>query len=56
MIKYRKIENFKIKIFYIGKLTIIVGKSGAGKSSLLKAMLKEMQIVSGDLIWNKYAY
>lgn len=37
-----------------GKLTVIVGKSGSGKTSLLAAILKEMRLVSGELIWNKY--
>lgn len=37
----------------IGKLTVIVGKSGSGKTSLLAAILKEMRLVSGVLIWNK---
>lgn len=36
-----------------GKLTVIVGRSGSGKTSLLAAMLKEMRCVAGDLIWNK---
>lgn len=39
--------------FITGKLTVIVGKSGSGKSSLLAAILKEMRLVSGELIWNK---
>uniref|UniRef100_A0A1A9ZP07 ATP-binding cassette sub-family C member Sur n=1 Tax=Glossina pallidipes TaxID=7398 RepID=A0A1A9ZP07_GLOPL len=36
-----------------GKLTMIVGKSGSGKSSLLSALLMEMPLVAGDMIWNK---
>ena len=36
------------------KLTIIVGKNGSGKTSLLSALLKEMHTVSGDVKWNKY--
>lgn len=36
-----------------GKLTMIVGKNGSGKSSLLSALLMEMQLISGDMIWNK---
>uniref|UniRef100_A0A182KBW9 ABC transmembrane type-1 domain-containing protein n=1 Tax=Anopheles christyi TaxID=43041 RepID=A0A182KBW9_9DIPT len=35
------------------KLTIIVGRSGSGKSSLLAALLKEINHLSGELIWNK---
>ncbi|CAO1396998.1 unnamed protein product [Diamesa serratosioi] len=38
-----------------GVLTIIVGKTASGKSSLLGALLKEMQIVSGSIEWNKYS-
>lgn len=37
----------------IGKLTVIVGRSGSGKTSLLAAILKEMRCVSGEVIWNK---
>ncbi|XP_052864194.1 ATP-binding cassette sub-family C member Sur [Anopheles cruzii] len=38
-----------------GKLTVIVGRSGSGKSSLLAALLKEINHLSGELIWNKYS-
>ncbi|KAJ6649735.1 ATP-binding cassette sub-family C member Sur [Pseudolycoriella hygida] len=38
-----------------GKVTVIVGKSGSGKSSLIAAVLNEMNVVSGDLKWNKYS-
>lgn len=36
-----------------GKLTMIVGKNGSGKTSLLSALLMEMPLISGDMIWNK---
>lgn len=36
-----------------GKLTMIVGQVGSGKSSLLLAALGEMQRVSGTLTWNR---
>ncbi|PIK53498.1 putative ATP-binding cassette sub-family C member 9-like [Apostichopus japonicus] len=36
-----------------GKLTMIIGEVGSGKSSLISAMLGEMQILRGEVIWNK---
>ncbi|XP_072038843.1 ATP-binding cassette sub-family C member 9-like [Amphiura filiformis] len=36
-----------------GKLTMIVGPVGSGKSSLLSAMMGEMTTLSGNVIWNK---
>lgn len=36
-----------------GKLTMIVGQVGCGKSSLLLAALGEMQRVSGAVSWNR---
>uniref|UniRef100_A0A673IAI5 ATP-binding cassette sub-family C member 9-like n=1 Tax=Sinocyclocheilus rhinocerous TaxID=307959 RepID=A0A673IAI5_9TELE len=35
-----------------GQLTMIVGQVGCGKSSLLLAMLGEMQTISGKVYWN----
>ncbi|XP_055944779.1 ATP-binding cassette sub-family C member 9-like isoform X1 [Argiope bruennichi] len=35
-----------------GKLTIIVGNIGSGKSSLLSAILGELHIISGSVNWN----
>ncbi|XP_049431366.1 ATP-binding cassette sub-family C member 8 isoform X2 [Epinephelus fuscoguttatus] len=43
--------NVDIKIPF-GKLTMIVGQVGCGKSSLLLAALGEMQRVSGTVTWN----
>lgn len=36
-----------------GKLTIIVGKTGSGKSSLLSALLMEMPLLAGNMFWHK---
>lgn len=36
-------------------LTIIVGPSGSGKTSFLAALLDEIYLVSGDLLWNRYS-
>lgn len=36
-----------------GKLTMIVGQVGSGKSSLLLAALGEMQRISGTVTWNR---
>lgn len=36
-----------------GKLTMIVGQVGSGKSSLLLATLGEMQRISGAVTWNR---
>ncbi|XP_029289597.1 ATP-binding cassette sub-family C member 8 [Cottoperca gobio] len=45
------LSNVDIKIPF-GKLTMIVGQVGCGKSSLLLAALGEMQRVSGAVHWN----
>ncbi|XP_030588063.1 ATP-binding cassette sub-family C member 8 [Archocentrus centrarchus] len=45
------LSNVDIKIPF-GKLTMIVGQVGCGKSSLLLAALGEMQKVSGTVTWN----
>ncbi|CAJ1057357.1 ATP-binding cassette sub-family C member 8 isoform X1 [Xyrichtys novacula] len=45
------LSNVDIKIPF-GKLTMIVGQVGCGKSSLLLAALGEMQRVSGTVAWN----
>lgn len=36
-----------------GQLTMIVGQVGCGKSSLLLAMLGEMQTIEGRVYWSK---
>lgn len=41
---------------YLGQLTMIVGQVGCGKSSLLLAILGEMQTLEGKVHWNKYVY
>ncbi|XP_047452289.1 ATP-binding cassette sub-family C member 8 isoform X2 [Mugil cephalus] len=45
------LSNVDIRIPF-GKLTMIVGQVGCGKSSLLLAALGEMQRVSGAVTWN----
>ncbi|XP_062277281.1 ATP-binding cassette sub-family C member 8 isoform X3 [Scomber scombrus] len=45
------LSNVDIKIPF-GKLTMIVGQVGCGKSSLLLAALGEMQRISGSVTWN----
>lgn len=37
----------------VGKLTVIVGRNGSGKTSLLAAILREMRLISGELVWHK---
>ncbi|XP_060072663.1 ATP-binding cassette sub-family C member 9-like [Ylistrum balloti] len=46
------LKNIDIRI-PSGKLTIIVGPVGSGKSSLLSAILGEMITVSGTVDWNR---
>ncbi|KAH8377825.1 hypothetical protein KR093_007269 [Drosophila rubida] len=36
-----------------GKLSIIVGKNGSGKTSLLSALLMEMPLLAGNMFWHK---
>jgi ABC-type transport system involved in cytochrome bd biosynthesis fused ATPase/permease subunit len=45
------IGNFLVRS--LGLLTVIVGKSGSGKSSFVGALLKEVQIKAGRIEWNK---
>ncbi|XP_048401386.1 ATP-binding cassette sub-family C member 8 isoform X5 [Stegostoma tigrinum] len=45
------LSNIEIKIPH-GQLTMIVGQVGCGKSSLLLAILGEMQKNSGNVYWN----
>lgn len=40
----------------VGKLTVIVGRNGSGKTSLLAAILREMRLISGELVWHKWVY
>ncbi|KAK2918066.1 ATP-binding cassette sub-family C member 8 isoform X1 [Channa argus] len=49
------LSNVDIKIPF-GKLTMIVGQVGCGKSSLLLAALGEMQRVSGTVTWNCFQH
>ena len=36
-----------------GKLTVIVGRVGSGKTSLLSAILGEMHTMNGDIKWSR---
>ncbi|XP_053742003.1 ATP-binding cassette sub-family C member 8 isoform X3 [Synchiropus splendidus] len=47
------LSNVDIRIPF-GKLTMIVGQVGCGKSSLLLAALGEMQRISGAVAWNSF--
>lgn len=40
-------------MLFAGVLTVVVGQSGSGKSSLVGALLKEMIKVEGEVYWNK---
>lgn len=40
----------------LGQLTMIVGQVGCGKSSLLLAILGEMQTLEGKVHWSKYVH
>ncbi|XP_030296644.1 ATP-binding cassette sub-family C member 9-like [Sparus aurata] len=47
------LSNINIRI-PSGQLTMIVGQVGCGKSSLLLAMLGEMQTIEGRVYWSKH--
>ncbi|KAK2842032.1 hypothetical protein Q5P01_012232 [Channa striata] len=49
------LSNVDIRIPF-GKLTMIVGQVGCGKSSLLLAALGEMQRVSGTVTWSRFQH
>ena len=42
-----------IHVLFVGKLTVIVGQVGAGKSSLLSALLGEMTTLDGMIQWRR---
>lgn len=42
-----------LRFVSIGQLTMIVGQVGCGKSSLLLAILGEMQTLEGKVYWSK---
>uniref|UniRef100_A0A8C3BQR6 ATP binding cassette subfamily C member 9 n=1 Tax=Cairina moschata TaxID=8855 RepID=A0A8C3BQR6_CAIMO len=43
-------------VIIIGQMTMIVGQVGCGKSSLLLAILGEMQTLEGKVHWSKYTF
>uniref|UniRef100_A0A8B9RUU1 ATP binding cassette subfamily C member 9 n=1 Tax=Accipiter nisus TaxID=211598 RepID=A0A8B9RUU1_9AVES len=47
-------ENVSVIIIIVGQMTMIVGQVGCGKSSLLLAILGEMQTLEGKVHWSKY--
>ena len=46
--------NFMFCHFFVGKLTIVVGQVGSGKSSFLSAILGEMTTLRGTVKINRY--
>lgn len=48
-------QNLKnhVLLSLLGQLTIIVGKTGSGKTSLLLGMLGEIQRTTGSIQWAK---
>ncbi|KAH0516432.1 ATP-binding cassette sub-family C member 9, partial [Microtus ochrogaster] len=46
------LSNIDIRIPTVGQLTMIVGQVGCGKSSLLLAILGEMQTLEGKVYWS----
>lgn len=45
-----------ISFIITGQMTMIVGQVGCGKSSLLLAILGEMQTLEGKVHWSKYVF
>uniref|UniRef100_A0A8B9RU49 ATP-binding cassette sub-family C member 9 n=1 Tax=Accipiter nisus TaxID=211598 RepID=A0A8B9RU49_9AVES len=45
-------ENVSVIIIIVGQMTMIVGQVGCGKSSLLLAILGEMQTLEGKVHWS----
>lgn len=55
MVFHEHLENLKLYMLpsLAGQLTMIVGQVGCGKSSLLLAILGEMQKISGNVSWSR---
>lgn len=48
-------QNVILWCQFSGKLTIIVGQVGSGKSSFISALLGEMSTISGSVVWDRWA-
>ncbi|MDW7668985.1 MAG: cell division ATP-binding protein FtsE [Bacillota bacterium] len=49
--KFTAVENINLKIDE-GSFSFIIGKSGAGKTTLIRLLIKEVEPTSGEIIFN----
>ena len=53
MLSYVNLKNFKCfdeQDFALGNLTLIAGANGAGKSTILKSITRQLEIIGGEVI------